>query len=89
MKGKKQQNIEITPTKIKERIRKMTNWKASASCGLHGHWIKMFVLMQERISFHLQSCITRGEVPDWMTTDRTVLLWKDKSKEPKWAIIGE
>ena len=40
----------------------------------------MLVSMQERITLHLQSCITRGEVPDWMTTGRNVLLLKDKSK---------
>ena len=40
----------------------------------------MLVSMQKRIAFHLQNCITRGEVPDWMKTGRTVLLWKGKSK---------
>ena len=39
--------------------------------------------MQERIAFHLPSFMTRGEVPDWMTTGRTVLLLKDKSKGNK------
>ena len=44
----------------------------------------MFVPMLERTELHLQSCITRGEeVPDWMTTGRTALLLKDKSKENK------
>ena len=40
----------------------------------------MFVSMQERIPFHPQSCITRGEVPNWMTTCWTALLLKHKSK---------
>ena len=80
MHGNKQQSINITPTKIKERIRKISNWKAPGPDGVHGYWIKMLVSMQERIALHLQSCITRGEVPDWMTTGRTVLLLKDKSK---------
>ena len=40
----------------------------------------MLVLMQERIALHLQSCITRGEVPDRMTTGRTVSLLNDNSK---------
>ena len=75
----KQQNIDITPTKIK-RIRKILNWKAPGPDGVHDYWIKMLVSMQERIALHLQSCITRGEVPDWMTTGRTALLLKDKSK---------
>ena len=80
MHSNKQQNIDITPTKIKERIHKMSNWKAPGPDGVHGYWIKMLVSMQERIALHLQSCITRGEVPDWMTTGRTVLLLIDKSK---------
>ena len=33
----KQQNIEITPTKIKERIRKMAKWKAPGPDGVHGY----------------------------------------------------
>ena len=37
--------------------------------------------MQERIKFHLQSCISGGKAPDWMATGRTVLLLKDKSEE--------
>ena len=76
-------NIEIIPTQIKEIIRKMANWKAPGPDGVYGYWIKMLVSMQERIAFHLQSCITRGEVPDWMTTGRTALLLKDKSKGNK------
>ena len=40
----------------------------------------MFVSMQERIVFHLQSCKTRGEAPDWMKTGHNVLLLKGKSK---------
>ena len=67
MRGDKQHNIEITSTKIKERIRKMANWKALVPDGVHGYWIKMLVSMHERVAFHRQSC-------------RTVLLFKDKSK---------
>ena len=80
MQGNKQRNVEIGPTKIKERICKMVNWKAPGPDVVHRYWIKMFVSMQERIAFHLQSCIIKGEVPDWMTTGRTALLLKDKSK---------
>ena len=78
--GNRQQNIEITPTTIKERIQKMANWKTPGSDGVHGYWIKMLVSMQERITFHMLSCISRGEVPDWTKTGGAVLLMKDKSK---------
>ena len=63
MHGSKQQNIEIAKTKIKERIHKMANWKGLGPAGAHGYWIKMLGSMQEKIALHLQSCITRGEVP--------------------------
>ena len=78
--GNRQQNIEITPTTIKERIRKMANWKTPGFDGVHGYWIEMLVSMQERITFHMLSCISRGEVPDWKKTGGAVLLMKDKSK---------
>ena len=40
----------------------------------------MFVSMQERITSHLKSCITRGEVADWTETGWIVLRLEDKSK---------
>ena len=48
--GKKQQNIDITLTKIKETIRKISNWKAPGPDSVYGYWIKMLVSMQERIA---------------------------------------
>ena len=35
MQGNKEQNIEITPTNIKERIPKMMNWKVLGPYGIH------------------------------------------------------
>ena len=61
----------------------MANWKAPGPNGVHGYWIEIPVSMQERIAFHLQSYIGRGEVPDWMTSGSTVLLLKTKSKRSK------
>ena len=69
--------------KTKAKICKMANWKAPEFDGVHRYWIKMLVLMQERIEFHLHSCITRGKLPDWMTSGRAVSLLKDKSKGNK------
>ena len=58
----------------------MTNWKTPGPDGVHGYWIEMFVSIRERIAFHLQSCITGGEVPCQMTFGWPVLLLKDKTK---------
>ena len=41
MHGNKQQNIDITATKIKERMRKMANWKVPGPDGVYGYLIKM------------------------------------------------
>ena len=60
MQGNKQQNIEITPRKVEERIGKMENWKTPGPDSVHGYWIKMFVSLLERIAFQVQSCITGG-----------------------------
>ena len=35
--GNKEQNIEITQTKLKEKIRKLANWKAPGPDGVHGY----------------------------------------------------
>lgn len=43
MQDKKRQNMEIAPTKMKEKIREITNWKARGPDGVHGHWINIFV----------------------------------------------
>ena len=53
LQSSKEQNIEITPTKMKERICKMVNWKTPGPYGVHDYWIKMLVSMQERIAFYL------------------------------------
>ena len=81
MHGNKHQNIDITPTKIKERIRKMEKWKAPGPDGVHGYWIEMLMSLQERIALYLQSCITRGKVPDWMTTGRYLTVERQEQRK--------
>ena len=53
MHRKNQQNIDITSTKIKKRIHKISNWKATGPDSVHGYWINMLVSMQERIALYL------------------------------------
>ena len=43
MHSNKQQNIDITSTKIKKGIRKISNWKTPEPEGVHGYWINMLV----------------------------------------------
>ena len=43
MRGNKQQNIEITRVKVKQKVRKLVNWNAPGSDGVRGYWINKFV----------------------------------------------
>ena len=67
-----QQTTEYWNNTNKSEMKNMyiANWKAPGPYSVHVYWIKLFGPMHERIEFHLQSCISRGEVPDWMTTGR-------------------
>ncbi|XP_072169448.1 uncharacterized protein [Diadema setosum] len=76
----KQENIFIDTQKVKKQLSKMPNWKAAGPDAVHGFWIKHFTAVHERIAKQLQLALESGEVPHWMTTGRTVLIMKDKSK---------
>ena len=58
----------------------MKNWKASEPDGLQGCWIKTFASYHERIATQLQLCFEMNEIPDWLTTSKTVLIMKDREK---------
>ena len=77
-----QEDITITLPMITERLRKMANWKATGPDGVHGYWIKHLTTLHQRIVEQLNRCITNGQVPEWMTVGKTILLMKDPSKGP-------
>ena len=61
--------------KESERIRRrIGNWKAP------GYWLKNFRALHQRMAEQLQHCINNHQTPEWMTTGRTALIQKDKSK---------
>ena len=77
---RKQGNLRITTSKLKMQLRKMKNWKAPGPDGLQGFWIKSFTACHERMAVQLQRCLDTGEVPDWLTKGKTVLIMKEKEK---------
>ena len=77
---RKQEDILITTGKLKKQLQKMKNWKAPGPDGLQGYWIKRFTSCYERIALQLQLCLEIKEVPDWLSTGKTVLIIKDKEK---------
>ena len=58
----------------------MTNWKALDSDCIQGYWFKRFSTLHSRLTEHLQTCVVEGDVPTWMTKERTTLIQKDPEK---------
>ncbi|MEM7264391.1 MAG: reverse transcriptase domain-containing protein [Pseudomonadota bacterium] len=76
----KQQNIRITREDINNATRKFANWKAPGPDGVQGFWFKKLPAMHGKIATHLQQCLDTGNVPEWMTKGKTVLVIKDPLK---------
>ena len=47
---------------------------------VQGFWLKDFVSIQEGLRRNLQKCLENGNMPMWMTRERTKLMQKDKEK---------
>ena len=45
-----------------------------------GFWLKNVSSLHERVRLQLKECLDSGFVPSWLTTGKTSLLQKDKSK---------
>ena len=76
----KQGFLEITTNTVKNQLKKVPNWKAPGPDEVHGYWLKNFKSLHSRIAQQLQQCINNQQAPKWMTTGRTTLIQKDKSK---------
>ena len=73
----RQEDIVIGLEEVKGGIRRMTNWKAPGPDGVQGFWFKKFTKVHGAIVESLQDCLSKGEVPEWMTLGRTSLFQKD------------
>ena len=58
----------------------MPNWKSPGPDLVQGCWVKNVSSFHERVRLQLKECLDSGFVPSWLTTGRTSLLQKDKSK---------
>ena len=47
---------------------------------MHGYWLKNFRALHQITTVQLQHCINDHQAPKWMTTGRTTLVQKNKSK---------
>lgn len=79
VKVKEQPPMDITYKKVANAARRMKNWKAPGPDQVHGFWIKKLTSLHPHLVRLYQSSLDEG-CPAWMTTGRTVLLQKDKTK---------
>ena len=73
----KQLNVKLEINLLKQKLKKMPNWKGPGPDGVQGYWLKNFIYLHERITFQLDECLQQGYAPDWMNTGRTFLCLKD------------
>ena len=77
---KKREKIDITTGGLKNILGRMPNWKSPGPALVQGFWLKNFSSLHGRVRLQLKECLDSGFVPIWLTTGRTSLLQKDKSK---------
>ena len=73
--------FKITSVSVSQVLKRFSNWKAPGSDAVHAIWLKHLPSLHSRIAIQLQQVLVEGP-PRWMTTGRTILLLKDKSKGP-------
>jgi len=61
-------------------ISKMPNWKSPGPDGVQGHWVKHLTKLHTLMADHLQKSLDNGDVPEWMTSGKTVLKMKDSAE---------
>ena len=76
----KQENITISTDKLKKQLQRVKNGKAPGPDELLGCWIKTFISCHNRMAAQLQLCFEMNEIPNWLTTGKTVLISKDREK---------
>ena len=59
---------------------KMADWKAAGPYLVQGYWFKKLTGIDTKLQEYLQDCVCRGNVAEWMTIGRTVLIQKDPVK---------
>ena len=78
--SQKQDDVVITADKITKTLSKMPNWKSPGPDFVQGFWLKDFTSLHRRMTEQLSKCLEEGDIPNWMTEGRTVLIMKDKNK---------
>ena len=80
---RKQEALTVTEAMVQKQIKKISNWKAPGPDGVHGYWFKFIMAVRPVLAALLNEALQSGNVPEWLTSGKTVLIVKDKDKGNK------
>ena len=75
-----QEDVLVTEADVVNRVKRSSSWKATGPDGVRAFWFKTFTLLHSVLATALQECLNKGDVPEWMVKERTVLIQKDPAK---------
>ena len=73
-----QECLTVTPRLVASVTKRLNNWKSPGPDCVHNFWIKHLTNLHSRLASQIQAVVD-GEVPDWLTLGRTVLILKNKT----------
>ena len=80
---RKQETLTVTEAMLEMQIKKIPNWKAPGPDGVHGYWFKSIKAVRPVLAALLNEAIHTGNVPEWLTRGKTVIIVKDNVKGNK------
>uniref|UniRef100_A0A1X7SSZ0 Reverse transcriptase domain-containing protein n=1 Tax=Amphimedon queenslandica TaxID=400682 RepID=A0A1X7SSZ0_AMPQE len=76
-----QDNLSIGLGRVMKQCKKMPSWKTPGPDGVQGFWIKNVTALHKSIASQFDKLLNGGaELPQWLTSGRTVLCLKDPAK---------
>ena len=76
----KQNDLTITTAFLRKQSKELSNWKSLGPDGVQGYWIKHLTTLHERLATLFNDCLSSGNVPNWLTKGKTILIMKEKTK---------
>ena len=77
---RKPETLTVTEAMVEKQIKKIPNRKAPGPDGVHGYWFKSIKAIRPILAALLNEALQSGNVPEWLTSGKTVLIVKDKGK---------
>ena len=77
---RKQETLTVTEAMVEKQIKKIPYWKAPGPDGVHGYWFKSIKAIRPVLATLLNKALQSGNVPERLTSGKTVVIVKDKDK---------